>query len=406
MWSPLAGTWRDRSVDDYGSPVRRNADEANCFQSGCIPNFSRMNMRKSSALEHELTWNYYKIRRHELHPERKQVGDPAMPVECVVEKMRFGKKNQFNFWRDLKPPFHVSKVARDSSQPLHHPDGEMFHVSYMCGIDYVGERLWNEKSETGTFDNMIHGTATVRVPDNYPTNGAKVTMVSWGRPTLNHSPSEETDGDGNVIPEFVNPDLWMPISQELDRRASEPRFADCRASTRRANLRRPVEMAPMQSLLLGAHGSLPRLAAIAAGADRLAFPSLAGEQMMTPSPKDSQRKVAPGRTDWIQLASPKASGPGCRNMAEVFAANKVVSNEQRIARQADRSAKMSSPTAGLKGQRSPTTAGSSPAKADSSMEMSPGQVDGGVEGAFSLSPTKKRRHRIFTAAAGFVSYAG
>jgi len=158
----------------------------------------------------------------------------------------------------------------------------------------------------------------------------------------------------------------------------------------------------MQSLLLGAHGSLPRLAAVA---DRLAFPSLAGEQIMTPSPKDSQRKVAPGRTDWIQLASPKASGPGCRNMAEVFAANKVVSNEQRIARQADRAAKMSSPTAGLKGQRSPTT-GSSPAKADSSMEMSPGKADGGVEGAFSLSPIKKRRHRIFTAAAGFVSYAG
>lgn len=400
MWSPLAGTWRDRSVDDFGSPVRKNADEANCFQGGCIPNFSQMNMRKSSALEHELTWNYYKIRRHELHPERKSVGDPKMPDQCVVEKMRFGKKNQFNFWRDLKPPFHVTKVARDSSQPHHHPDGEMFHVSYSCGIDYVGERLWNEKSEAGTFDNMIHGIATVRVPDNYPTDGAKVTMVSWGRPTLNHSPEEEKDENGNVIPEFVNPDLWMPISEELKQRASMPRFAVCRASTRQANLRRPVEMAPMQSLLLGAHGSLPRLAAIA---DRSAFPSLAGEQTMTPSPKDSQRKVGPGRTDWIQLASPKASGPGCRNMAEVFAANKLVSNEQRAARQA---AKMTSPM-GKGQQRSPI---SSPVKADGSspakMEMSPGQVDGGVEGAFSLSPTKKRRHRIFTAAAGFVSYAG
>jgi len=310
MWSSLGGTWRDRSQDDFGAPVRKNVDESNSFSSGCVPNWSRVAIRKTRALEHELTWTYYRMRRHVGHPERKKVGDPHMPPECVVEKMRCGTKNQFNFWRDLRPPFHVSHVRRDTEEPDAglHPDGDLFHVTYQCGIDYVGERLWNEKSDGGTFDNLIYGRATIRVADSYP-QGKGLTVVSWGRPSLFWNRIEEFDENGVPIQDFVDPDKWMPISDELKLRADMPRFAACREATRKANSRRPIEMAPMQSLLLGPHASLPR---IAATTDKVAF-------------------------------------------------NKAAS---------------------------------------------PMKTDGGVEGATPSPIKKKRQHRIFTAAGGFVRYAG
>ena len=40
-------------------------------------------------------------------------------------------------------------------------------VVYECGIDFRHERMWNEKSDAGTFNNKIHSTAKVRIPDGY-----------------------------------------------------------------------------------------------------------------------------------------------------------------------------------------------------------------------------------------------
>lgn len=265
QWSPLGSTWREREKDVFGVPVRKNADEANAFINGCVPNWStKPCVRKAKTLEHELTWNYYRMSRHTLHPERESVGDPHMPNECVVSEMRCGKEKQFQFFRDLRPPFRVNSIKRDQEDSADkHPDGDLFYVSYQCGIDYVGERLWNEKCLASTFDNMISGTASVRIPDGYPKQQG-IKILNWGRPTL--TPDEQKGQKGIATGDtFINPNTWMPISAELSQRSSEPRFAKCREATRQAHAgiraRRPLEVDPVQKLLLGTHTTLPRLAA-------------------------------------------------------------------------------------------------------------------------------------------------
>lgn len=295
MWQALGNTWRTRSKDEFGDPIRRNVDEANMFQQGCVPNWNKMHMRKFKILEHELTWAYYRMRRHALHPQRKEVGDPHMPPQCVVEKMRFGSENKFQFWRDLRPPFVVRQVRRVTNEPESgsHPDGDLFKVTYQCGIDYVSERLWNEKSDGGTFDNKIQGVAIVRIPDEYPKQRT-ITIDSWGQPSLNSSHWGNDDEEEGEAPAFVDPNVWMPISQELDLPANLPRFAGCREATRKAVSRRPVEMPALQRLLLGPHASLPRLAmsnSMAPGAAAAATTGAEGDaQGATPSPKKNKKR--------------------------------------------------------------------------------------------------------------------
>lgn len=322
LWSPLGSTWREREKDDCGVPVRKNADEGNAFIHGCIPRWGKIHTRKAKALEHELTWCYYRMRRHALHPQREPVGDPHMPNEHVVEPMRSGEKFKFQFWRDLKPPFMIGAMRRDQEDAAtKHPDGDLFHVSYSCGLDYVGERLWNEKCEGGTYDNKIKGVASIRIPDGYP-QVSGITIVSWGRPSLNEN--SPTDPNGDPLEDgFIDPNKWMPISAELGLRSDMPRFAACREATRkahagvRARRQKAVEVAPLQKLLLGPHGAtLPRLASA--------------------THKDKKE----GGGEWKGAS-----------------------------------------------------------------EMSPGSPDGNAEGA-TPSPKKTRQHCVFTAAAGFVRYAG
>merc|ERR1712176_1431225 len=113
---------------------------------------------------------YYRMRRHAKHPQRKEVGDPALPQHSVVEAMRYGTENQFQFWRDLRPPFQIMEVRRLTGEPEsgQHPDGDLFEVVYQCGIDYCAERLWNLNSDAGTFNNKVHGSAQVRTPNGFP----------------------------------------------------------------------------------------------------------------------------------------------------------------------------------------------------------------------------------------------
>merc|ERR1719502_694589 len=123
-------------------------------------------------------------------------------------------------------------------------------------------------------------------------------MISWGKPSLNWAPEEKYDEDGKPIEgnaQFVDPDMWMPISQELGLRAMMPRFAQCRQSTRKAHkeMRNKLEVSNEQAMLLGAHASLPRLAA-AAGTHQAAAGSPGkvdtSAEGASPSPPSSKKK--------------------------------------------------------------------------------------------------------------------
>merc|ERR1740117_2096079 len=91
LWKPLASSWRDWDSDEFG-PVRKNVDDASAFREGCIPHWGKGgNMRKRQDLEHELTFAYYRTKRHNMHPHRAEVGDPILPQASVVVQMRSGK---------------------------------------------------------------------------------------------------------------------------------------------------------------------------------------------------------------------------------------------------------------------------------------------------------------------------
>jgi len=294
MWSPLGSTWRDREKDDHGVLVRKNADEGCAFINGCIPNWGKMHVRKIKTLERELTWSYYRTCRHALHPHREPVGDPHMPNECVVEQMRGGYQFKFQFWRDLKPPFMVNSVKRDEEDACtKHPDGDLYYVSYACGIDYVGERLWNTSGEGGTFENKIKGVATVRIPDGFPAQ-RHIVIENWGRPTLNGD--SQTDPKGAPMgASYIDPNKWMPISQELGLRSDMARFGKCRHATHQAHAgekaRRSAEVDPLQKLLLGPHATLPQLAAT-------------NGKNLPSTPKKSASKGSPSKGSSVEGATP------------------------------------------------------------------------------------------------------
>lgn len=239
MWRPLGSTWRDWECDEHGDSMRKNVDDCANFRDGVVPKWSKeCNTRKLHILEHELTWAYYRMKRHHAHPHRKEVGDPSLPPEHVVEAMRHGKGNQFQFWRDIRPPFNVASVHRlhEEVSAGQHPDGDLFEVVFQCGIDYVSERLWGLKSDGGTFNNRIHSSARVRIPDGFPRR-RHLTLVSWGSPQLNYQPGggdDDEDGNRSKLVQ-IDPNKWMPISDELKVRANLSRFASCREATKRAD---------------------------------------------------------------------------------------------------------------------------------------------------------------------------
>lgn len=265
MWKPLASSWRDWDSDEFGAPVRKDVDDGSPFIDGCIPHWGKgSNIRKHHVLAHELAHAWYRTRRHQDHPHRKEVGDPTLPLENVVVAMRSGKDRQFHFWRDLRPPFHIIETRRLSDEPNfkegNHPDGILHEVTFESAIDYHGERLWGTKSDSGTFNNRVRSTAMLRIPQGFPQK-RPLTIVSWGAPTMNWKPDQETDDDGNPLkPVMIDPSKWMPISDLLQERADLPRFAKCRQATKLADSRKGQQTKPLQKLLLGPHASLSKLA--------------------------------------------------------------------------------------------------------------------------------------------------
>jgi len=272
-WKPLASAYRD--VDEDRNMTVRDPTDRRDFIDGLVPNWSKDNMmRVKGMLEHKITWTYYHIQRDEDHPQRQEVGEFLDPQNVPVA-LRSGAA-RFRFWRDLKPPFQVVQVTRssdalgkwrdvDAAETKPHPDGELFYVTYECALAHHVERAWGLKTEGGTFNNRVHGVASVRIPLDYP-DKSRCIITSWGNPVVNWTPSDDKDPIVEP-PSAVDPMLWMPIADELQQRPSIKQFAACRQETRIASRRvdekrkRGIEVPEMTRILLSSNPSLPRLAA-------------------------------------------------------------------------------------------------------------------------------------------------
>lgn len=203
---PLGSAWRDsqESRGDLGTTGLSKTgslfggagllEELRSYSTGCVPHWRKEGrMRVKGAIEHELTWAYYRMRHTEDHPERKRIGE-FLPQDALCEKMRFGVGSRFMFWRDLRPPFSIQEVkvsggvmespssTEKSVTGLPALDGEVFSAVYECPIEYAAERLMDMNSDAGTFNNKIRGVAQVHMPPCFPKRA--MTIVSWGSPTL------------------------------------------------------------------------------------------------------------------------------------------------------------------------------------------------------------------------------
>lgn len=259
-WRALGATWRDWDTDVKG-PLDRQADDGKDYVNGCVPHWTKTNrVRTKGLLEHELTWAYYRMRRHEGHPQRQAVGE-SLPNNCVGEKMRFGTGCSFKFWHDLRPPFAVLQVKRVDdglsdevpASAVDHPDGELHTITYECAIEYFAERLLNDDSESGTFGNKVSGVAEVRIPNAWPRK-RPIHILGWGNPTLN--PPDVEPGPKQKA---------APSQDAKERSSSQPSQRQgllkdpSRAQGRVRQKRKVVKVDDLQRLQLGAHASLPRM---------------------------------------------------------------------------------------------------------------------------------------------------
>lgn len=301
-WKPLGSTWRDWEANSAS-----HGDSQESHVSGVVPNWSNTtSMRVKGLIEHELSWSYYQMRRHTSHPLRNQVGETLRLHDVIAKEMCNGIAHVFEFWRDLRPPFSVLEVKRaNTGQEVGqggftrpHPDGVLYYVKYSCAIDYSGERLWGLKSDATTFNNRIMGVAKIRIPSTFPEK--HMLMESWGRPTFNWIPGSDTDiPDDSDKPIAVDPDLWMPIADELKVRPSVLQLAKCRALSRQASMRahlskkRGPEIPEMQRLLIGPP---PPLAKLAAAEQRLADGVIRGHSSQQ---KTRQRTVLTASSGFV-----------------------------------------------------------------------------------------------------------
>lgn len=265
QWTPLGSTWRERNMTTNGDPVRLNCDDGLEFVDGCVPNWSHGSiMRMRAAIAQRLCWTYYQIRRNKDHPQYQEVGE-TMSLQDVPSAFRVSQNSFFRFWQDLRPPFQVDKLVK-VLESTKHPDGDLYSVSYTCGIDYMSERQWGLKQNGSTFDNRVSGVAQVRIPDLFP--GKKgLQVVSWGHPVLNIKSGgasiKKSTSSQPLSKKSINADHWMSLAAELGMRPDNPRFVAVRDAIRRADLKGnadgTVKVERLQKLLFGPHPSLPSL---------------------------------------------------------------------------------------------------------------------------------------------------
>merc|ERR1712176_963705 len=122
--------------------------------------------------------------------------------------------------------------------------------------------------DVGVLDNRIHGDALVRFSNSFPVK-RPMTIVSWGQPLLNWT-GDKDEEEGKEL----DPCAWMPIADEVGKRADGAAMANCRQLTRDATQKakqkekRGVEVPELDRMLLGPHCSLPRLARAQAQLDQ------------------------------------------------------------------------------------------------------------------------------------------
>lgn len=259
-YRPLGSTWRDWDVhmassmpagsraNAFGVVSSSASENAQPFVHGCVPHWGKdATIKVRSALEHELTWMYYRIRRQRDHPLRNSVTHPkanGVPLD---------------FWDLCKPPFTVSSASRVSEAGAGSITGAVYRVQYECGVDYVTERvgLAENSSEGGTFDNKICGVAEVRLLPGFPKE-RPITVLTWGAPSM-FAGNAEPLGPSRA----VSPDAWNPLAEMLGIRADDPRMKSVNEAAKRLGTARrgdDFDVAPMRKALLGPHPSLPLLA--------------------------------------------------------------------------------------------------------------------------------------------------
>lgn len=145
---------------------------------------SQNELRTLAALSKEMSRAWYQCRSYPDHPGRLNV--EPMIRDKVVAELRNGL---FDFWRDLVPPFIIVKVTKDSE--LSSVKADYIRVKYSCGLDYRSERSIYRGKDWSTFDNLISGTALIRLPPRYQGHGVQV--LHWGRPFLMKHMIEEED---------------------------------------------------------------------------------------------------------------------------------------------------------------------------------------------------------------------
>lgn len=221
---PLGGAWREQDRGSDGEMLRSNIDEGNEFIQGCIPNWgSENNIRSTSAVEHKLSWAYYHMRGM-----RTSLGQ----TEQVPSSKKSGQ--QFNFWRDLRPPFRVKRMQREVDDG--HADGPLFRITYCCPLDYVTERKWGHRTAEGSFENLVHGVAEVRIPKDFPQISKHVIVLSWGKPEIKFGSKPKPD-DKEAQAVTVDPKKWSPIAAEFHMRSNCSRLAKIRESLHETNLK-------------------------------------------------------------------------------------------------------------------------------------------------------------------------
>jgi hypothetical protein len=230
------------------------------FVKGCLPQWgAEITIRVKGALSHELTWAYYRMKRHPEHPVRKDITQQFPPWEL----------QGVNFWQDLRPPFVVKKVVRldegDSGlKGLHHPDGDLHLVSYDCGIDYVGERKFDTMPGSSTFDSKIHGVAKVRFGNLFPSK-RNFHFVSWGSPVCVRSPGQAGEAEARdkskmpEVPDIVDARVWNPLAAELAVRPDSQKLAKVHSEIKSMHARskasgpKPLQPSKQKTVLLGPH---------------------------------------------------------------------------------------------------------------------------------------------------------
>eukprot|EP00929_Paragymnodinium_shiwhaense_P086050 TRINITY_DN46528_c0_g1_i3.p1 TRINITY_DN46528_c0_g1~~TRINITY_DN46528_c0_g1_i3.p1 ORF type:complete len:272 (-),score=37.58 TRINITY_DN46528_c0_g1_i3:111-926(-) len=96
-----------------------------------------------------------------------------------------GKRDTFDFWRDLVMPFQVNEVTHVDTGWKQHEDGDVFTVAYTCAFGRLASRSGGMERSGATYENRIAGVAEVRMPLSYPAEDKwSFQLLSWGQPQV------------------------------------------------------------------------------------------------------------------------------------------------------------------------------------------------------------------------------